>query len=61
VNLSGRDLEQRHRAAAEGYSSMTPLIRKPVGPAAPALGVIEKPAGGKSIEEIISDPAALKG
>jgi len=59
VNLSGQDPHQQ--AAARGHAPIPADRPRDAAIAAPAPGSIEKLDGGKSVEEILSDSAALKG
>jgi len=59
VSLSGQD--SPHQAAAQGHAPIPAGTPRDAAIAAPAPGEIEKLEGGKAIEEILSDRAALKG
>ncbi len=59
VSLSGQG--NSHQAAAQGHAPIPAGTPRDAAIAAPAPGEIEKLEGGKAIEEIISDRAALKG
>jgi len=59
VSVSRQDLPQQ--AAARGHAPIPSNIPQSTAIAAPAPGSIEKLDGGKTIEEILADPAALNG
>jgi len=59
VSLAGQDLPQQ--AAARGHAPIPASVPQSTAIAAPAPGSIEIPDGGKVIEEILADSAALHG
>lgn len=59
VSVSGQDLPRQ--AAAQGHPPIPGGTPRDTAVEAPAPGEIEKLDGGKVIEEILSDRAALKG
>ena len=59
VGIAGQNTPQQ--AAARGHAPIPSDIPQSAAIAAPAPGSIEKLDGGKSIEEILSDRAALNG
>jgi len=58
VSISGRDPDQTHQGAVKGHGSPIPIS---TAVTAPAPGEIAKLDGGKTVDEIVSDPAAFKG
>ena len=59
VGIAGQNTPQQ--AAARGHAPIPAGIPQSAAIAAPAPGSIEKLDGGKAIEEIFADPAALNG
>ena len=59
ASIAGQDLPQQ--AAARGHAPIPANVPQSTAIAAPAPGSIEKLDGGKSIEEILADTAALHG
>ena len=59
ASIAGQDLSQQ--AAARGHAPIPANVPQSTAIAAPAPGSIKKLDGGKSIEEILSDSAALHG
>jgi hypothetical protein len=58
VSISGQDTEQLQQGAGS-HPSAHDTIPRSTAIASPAAGEIEKLEGGRTIEEILSDPAAL--
>ncbi len=58
VSVAGHDPDQPHQGAVKSHGSPVPISK---AVAAPAPGEITKLDGGKTVEEIVSDPASFKG
>ena len=61
VSISGQGLKRPPQAAIQGHGPIPAGIPKSEAIAGPVPGEIEKLDGGKAIEEILADPAALNG
>jgi hypothetical protein len=61
VSVSGQDHDQPKQPVAKSHGLPPSAIPLSTASAPPAPGEIEKLDGGMTIEEITSDPAALKG